>query len=66
LRADSGLISLSILVFVAAMVLEGLLVLPIIASSLKAQVQTLTAYIFATSIVMLTVAGIVSVFKKKF
>jgi hypothetical protein len=66
LRADSGLISLSIFIFVVAMILEGLLVLPIIGSSLKAPVQTLTAYIFATSIVMLTVAGIVSVFKKKF
>jgi len=66
MKADSGLISLSIFVFVAAMILEGLLFLPMIGPSLKAQVQTFTAYIFATSIVMLTVAGIVSVFKKKF
>ena len=66
LRADTGLISLSIIIFVAAMVLEGLLFLSIIGPSLKAQVETLTAYIFTTSIVMLAVVGISSVFKRKF
>jgi hypothetical protein len=66
LRADSGLISLSIIVFVAAMLLEGFLFLPIIGSSLKAQIETFTAYIFTSSIVILAVVGITSVFKRKF
>jgi hypothetical protein len=66
LRADSGLISLSIIIFIAAMLLQGLLFLPIISSSLKAQIQTFAAYIFTTSIVMLAVVGITSVFKKEF
>jgi hypothetical protein len=65
LRADSGLISLSIIVFVAAMLLEGLLFLPIIGASLKAQIETFTAYMFITSLVMLAVVGVSSVFKKK-
>jgi hypothetical protein len=47
------------------MLLEGLLFLPIIGSSLKAQIETLTAYVIITSIVMLTVVGITSVFKRK-
>ena len=66
LRADSGLISLSIIIFVAAMLLGGLLFLPLITSSLKAQIATFTAYIFTTSIVILAVAGITSIFKRKF
>jgi hypothetical protein len=66
LRADSGLISLSIIVFVAAMLLEGFLFLPIIGSSLKAQIETFTAYIFTSSIVILAVVGITSAFKRKF
>jgi len=48
------------------MLLEGLLFLPIISSSLKAQIEALTAYVFTTSIVLLAVVGITSVFKKKF
>jgi hypothetical protein len=66
LRADSGLISLSIIVFVAAMLLEGLLFLPIIDSALRAQIETFTACIFTASIVILAVVGITSVFKRKF
>jgi hypothetical protein len=66
LRADSGLISLSIIIFGAAMLLEGLLFLPITDSALKAQIETFTAYIFTTSIVILAVVGITSVFKRKF
>ena len=66
MRAESGLISLSIIIFIAAMLLQGLLFLPIISSSLKAQIQTFTAYIFTTSIVMLAVVGVTSVFKRKF
>jgi hypothetical protein len=66
LRADSGLISLSIIVFVAAMLLEGLLFLPIIDFSLKAQIEMFTAYIFTSSIVILAVVGITSAFKRKF
>ena len=66
MRADSGLISLSVIIFVAAMLLEGLLFLPIIDSALKAQVHTFAAYIFTTSIVILAVVGITSVFKRKF
>jgi hypothetical protein len=65
LRADSGLISLSIITFVAAMLLEGLLFLPIMSSSFKAQIETLTTYIFITSLVMLAVVGVSSAFKKK-
>jgi hypothetical protein len=65
LRADSGLISLSIIIFVTAMLLEGLLFLPIIDSALKAQLHTFAAYIFTTSIVILAVVGITSVFKRK-
>lgn len=64
LRADSILISLSIIVFVAAMLLEGMLFLPINAT-IKAQVETFTAYIFGTSIAMLAVVGITSLFKRK-
>ena len=66
MRADSGLIALSVMIFVAAMLLQGLLFLPVISSSLKAQIETLTAYIFTISIFMLAVVGITSVFKKKF
>jgi len=66
LRADSGLISLSIIVFATAMLLEGLLFLPIIDSALKAQIETFTAYVFTTSIVILAVVGITSAFKRKF
>lgn len=66
MRADSGLISFSIAVFVAAMLLGGLLFLPIIDSSLKTQIETFTAYMFTTSIVILAVVGITSVFKRKF
>jgi hypothetical protein len=66
LRADSGLIGLSIIIFITAMLFEGLLFLPLITSSLKAQIQTFTAYIFATSIVVLAVVGIATVFKRKF
>ena len=66
MRADSGLISLSIIVFATAMLLEGLLFLPIIDSALKAQIETFAAYIFTTSIVILAVVGITSAFKRKF
>jgi hypothetical protein len=66
LRADSGLISLSIIIFIAAMLLKGLLFLPIISSSLKVQIETFTAYVFISSIVVLAVVGITSVFKRKF
>jgi hypothetical protein len=66
LRADSGLISLAIIVFVAAMLLGGLLFLPIMDSALKAQIETFTAYIFTAGIVILAVVGITSVFKRKF
>jgi len=50
---------------VTAMLLEGLLFLPIIGSSLKAQIETFAAYIFTTSIVILAVVGITSLFKRK-
>ena len=66
MKADSGLISLAIAIFVVAMLLGGLLFLPIMDSSLKAQIETFTAYIFTTSIVILAVVGITSVFKRKF
>ena len=66
LRADSGLISLAIIVFVAAMLLGGLLFLPIMDSALRAQIETFTAYIFTAGIVILAVVGITSVFKRKF
>jgi hypothetical protein len=66
LRADSGLISLSIVIFIAAMLLEGLLFLPIMGSALKAQIQVFTAYVFMTSIVVLSIVGIATVFKRKF
>lgn len=66
MRADSGLISLSIAVFVAAMLLGGLLFLPIIDSSLRTHIETFTAYMFTTSIVILAVVGITSAFKRKF
>ena len=65
MRADSGLISLSIVIFVASMMIEGLCFLPIISPSLKAQIETFTAYTFTTSLVMLAVVGITSVFKRK-
>ncbi len=48
------------------MVLDGLLFLPITGSSLKAQVETFSAYVFTASIVMLAVVGVSSVFKRKF
>jgi len=65
LRVDSGLISLSIAIFVAGMLLEGLLFLPIIGTSLKAQVETFTVYILTTSLVIQAVVGISSIFKRK-
>lgn len=66
MRAESGLISLSIVIFVASMLVEGLLFLPIIGSSFKVQIKTFTAYIFATSFVLLAVVGIAMGFKRKF
>lgn len=48
-----------------AKVVEGLLLSPIIVTSLKAQVETFVAFIFTTDIVMLTIIETVSVFKKK-
>jgi hypothetical protein len=66
LRADSGLIALSIIIFIAAMLLGGLLFLPIIDSALRAQIETFTACIITASIVILAVVGITSVFKRKF
>jgi hypothetical protein len=66
LRADSGLIALSIIIFIAAMLLGGLLFLPIIDSALESQIQTFTAYLFTTSIVVLAVVGISRVFKRCF
>jgi len=65
LRADIGLISLSMVIFVAAMILEGVLFLSIMGSLLQVQIATFTAYIFTTSIVILTVVVITSVFKRK-
>lgn len=44
---------------------EGLLLSPIIVTSLKAQVETFVAFIFTADIVMLTIIEVVSVFKKK-
>ena len=66
MRADSGLISLSIVIFIAAMLLEGLQFLPVIGVTLEAQVQIFTAYVFVTSMVVLALVGIASVFKRKF
>jgi hypothetical protein len=66
LRADSGLISLSIVIFITAMLLEGLQFLPVIGVTLEAQVQIFTAYVFVTSMVVLALVGIASVFKRKF
>ncbi|UCF45331.1 MAG: hypothetical protein JSW44_01485 [Candidatus Bathyarchaeota archaeon] len=66
MRADSGLIALSIIIFIAAMLLGGLLFLPIIVTSLKTQIQTFTAYLFTASIVLLAVVGISMFFKRKF
>jgi hypothetical protein len=66
LRADSSLISLSIVIFIAAMLLEGLQFLPVIGVTLEAQVQIFTAYVFVTSLVVLALVGIASVFKRKF
>jgi hypothetical protein len=64
LGADSCLIALSIILFIAAMLFEGVIFLPI-DSVLKFQVQTFTAYIFTASIVILAVVGASSVFKRK-
>ena len=66
MRADSGLISLSIVIFITAMLLEGLQFLPVIGVTLEAQVQIFTAYVFVTSMVILALVGIASVFKRKF
>jgi len=66
LRAESGLIALSIIIFIAAMLLAGLLFLPIIDSALRAQIETFTACIITASIVILAVVGITSVFKRRF
>ena len=66
MRAESGLIALSIIIFIAAMLLAGLLFLPIIDSALRAQIETFTACIITASIVILAVVGITSVFKRKF
>ena len=60
------MIILSILTFVVAMLLEGLLFLPIIGSSLEAEIHIFATYTFTTSIVILAVVGIASAFKRKF
>jgi hypothetical protein len=66
LRADSGLLGLSIIILITAMLIEGLLFLPIIDSSLKAQVQTFTVYMLTTSIVVLAIVEVAAVLKRKF
>jgi hypothetical protein len=48
------------------MLLEGLQFLPVIGVTLEAQVQIFTAYVFVTSMVVLALVGIASVFKRKF
>jgi hypothetical protein len=65
LKADCILIILSVAIFVAAMLLGGLLFLPI-DPYLKAQIETFTAYTYTTSIIILAIVGITSVFKRKF
>ena len=65
MRADSGLISLSIIIFLVAMLFEGVIFLPI-NSVLKVQIQTFTAWLFMTSAVVLAIVGITMVFKRKF
>jgi len=66
LRADSCLIGVSIAIFITAMFVNGLLFLPILASNLRAQIQTFTVYAFTTSIVILAVVAVTRVFKSKF
>jgi hypothetical protein len=65
LRADSSLISLSIITFVAAMGLEGLLFLPLANSSLEFQIQTFAPCVFVASMVMLAIVVVSSAFKRK-
>jgi hypothetical protein len=65
LRAEIGLISLSIIIFLVAMLFEGVIFLPI-NSVLKVQIQTFTACLFMTSAVVLAIVGITMVFKRKF
>ena len=66
MRADSALISLSIMFFAAAMLVEGLLFLPIASVSLTTQFKTFETYLFIASLITLAVVGITSVFKRKF
>jgi ABC-type nickel/cobalt efflux system permease component RcnA len=65
LRADSGLISLSITIFIIGMAVYGVLFLPMITSTIKVQVQVFAAYVITASLVMLAVVGVTSVFRKK-
>jgi hypothetical protein len=65
MRVDSGLIRLSITLFLAGMVLRGLLFLPVTNVSLQAQIETFAAYVMAASLVTLAIVGLSSIFKNK-
>ena len=66
MRADSGLIALSIAIFITAMLINGLLFFPILASNLRTQIQTFTVYAFTTSVILLAVVAVTRVFKSEF
>jgi hypothetical protein len=65
MRADSSLIRLSITLFLAGMVLRGLLFLPITNIASEAQIETFAAYVMAAGLVTLGIVGISSIFKNK-
>ena len=65
MRVDSGIIRLSIALFLVGMILRGLLFLPIADVSLEVQIETFAAYVMAASLVTLAIVGISSIFKRK-
>jgi hypothetical protein len=65
MRVDTTLIRLSITLFLAGMVLRGLVFLPITDISSEAQIETCAAYVMTASLVTLAIVGISSIFKNK-
>jgi hypothetical protein len=65
MRVDITLIRLSITLFLAGMVLRGLVFLPLADISLEAQIETIAAYVMTASLVTLAIVGISSIFKNK-
>jgi hypothetical protein len=65
LRATSNLIAVSIGVFVTAVFLYAVLLMPLVEIPFKAQIQTLIPYLFLLSLAVFVMGGAVEVLRMK-